>query len=141
MIEHILLGVDGSQHGRAALQWTLQLAELTGSRVTVVCAFDEPWSFHRAARSIVDGPPDELEDEARQIAAEAAGALTAAGLSCVPIAFEGTFVQAVLSLSGQERPDLVVVGSGGEASARAHLLGSTAERVVRMSPVPVLVVR
>jgi len=37
--------------------------------------------------------------------------------------------------------DLVVVGAAGEHAARQFFLGSTAERVVRESPVPVLVVR
>lgn len=37
--------------------------------------------------------------------------------------------------------DLVVLGATGEHPARAFFLGSTAERVVRESPVPVLVVR
>ena len=43
--------------------------------------------------------------------------------------------------AGDAGADLVVVGARGEHPAIAFFLGSTAERVVRESPVPVLVVR
>ena len=42
---------------------------------------------------------------------------------------------------GEHRCDLVVVGSHGLHGIERVLLGSDAERVVRLSPVPVLVVR
>jgi nucleotide-binding universal stress UspA family protein len=40
-----------------------------------------------------------------------------------------------------ERPDLVVVGTHGRRWLAHAVLGSVAEKVVRLSPVPVLTVR
>ena len=39
------------------------------------------------------------------------------------------------------RPDLVVLGTHGRRGLRHAVLGSVAEKVVRLSPVPVLTVR
>lgn len=48
----------------------------------------------------------------------------------------------VLSAVEQTKPDLVVMGTHGRRGARSRaILGSVAEKIVRMSPVPVLTVR
>jgi nucleotide-binding universal stress UspA family protein len=57
---------------------------------------------------------DEMQAEAREIAAEAAAELKA---------------------------NVVVIGGGGREGPRDYLVGSTVERIVRHSPVPVLVIK
>jgi nucleotide-binding universal stress UspA family protein len=57
------------------------------------------------------------------------------------VVYEGTFPQAVNAISDEQHPDLVVVGVGRSSKVREFFLGSTAEKVVRTSPVSVLVVK
>jgi universal stress protein A len=47
----------------------------------------------------------------------------------------------IVDLATDERADLVVIGTRGRTGARRVLLGSVAERVVRLAPCPVLSIR
>jgi nucleotide-binding universal stress UspA family protein len=54
---------------------------------------------------------------------------------------EGEAVDSIIRVAEESECDLVVVGSHGRRGLRRAMLGSVAERVVRLSPVPTLVVR
>lgn len=140
-LAHLLVGVDGSAQSHAALGWAARVAGATGARVTVVCAFDERWSFERPVATIVDGSPGLSALEAERLSTESAAELAAQGIRSDAVAFEGTFPQAVLELCEREHPDLVVIGGRLAGRARELLIGSNAEKVVREAPVSVLVVR
>lgn len=47
----------------------------------------------------------------------------------------------IVALAQDERADLVVIGTTGRAGLNRALLGSVADRVVRLAPCPVLTVR
>jgi nucleotide-binding universal stress UspA family protein len=137
----VLVGVDGSAESERALVVVSAIARSAGCRVVVVVAFDEAWSFERPAATIVDGAPDVDQDEATVLANRARARLEEAGVRADAVVYEGTFPQAVLAMVDEQQPDLVVVGVGRQSKVREFLLGSTAEKVVRTSPVSVLVVK
>jgi nucleotide-binding universal stress UspA family protein len=140
-IRHVLLGVDGGESSAKALAWTRQLAAATGASVTVVCAFDEPWSVARPGSVALAGFHEALEGDARAVAGAAAETLRADGIEVEAVAYEGAPDEAVVSLCEERGADIVVVGGGGHRAARDILLGSSAERIVRFARVPVLVVK
>ena len=47
----------------------------------------------------------------------------------------------IVETAAEKKASLVVLGTHGRSAFEKFLLGSTAERVVRSSPVPVLTVR
>lgn len=53
----------------------------------------------------------------------------------------GTAAKEIAALATKQQAELVVMGRGGGRALRDAFLGSTAERVIRQAPVPVLVVR
>ena len=53
----------------------------------------------------------------------------------------GHSVDEILRAIDEYKPDLVVMATHGRTGVRHMLLGSVAERIVRLSPVPVLTVR
>jgi nucleotide-binding universal stress UspA family protein len=57
------------------------------------------------------------------------------------VAFEGSAVDAILHFAEERHSNVVVIGGGGREGARDYLVGSTVERIVRHSPVPVLVIK
>lgn len=140
-LDLVLVGVDGSAESERALSVVSAIGQATGSRILVVVAFDEAWSFERPAATIVDGAPDVDQHEATQLANQARDQLESSGLQATAVVYEGTFPQAVLAMVAEQHPDLVVVGVGRQSKVREFLLGSTAEKVVRTSPVSVLVVK
>lgn len=53
----------------------------------------------------------------------------------------GNAVQKILEVARDRECDLIVMGTHGQGTLADAMLGSTAQRVLRRSPVPVLVVR
>lgn len=53
----------------------------------------------------------------------------------------GKAASAILELAQQRGADLVVIGAGKPKTIRERMFGSTADRVTRMSPAPVLIAR
>ena len=47
----------------------------------------------------------------------------------------------IVSAAGRERADLIVIGTHGRGGLDRALLGSVADRVIRLAPCPVVTVR
>ena len=68
-------------------------------------------------------------------------AATASGLRARSIVGTGAPHEAIIATAGLEHADLIVVGTQGRSGLDRALLGSVAERVIRLAPCPVLAVR
>lgn len=79
---------------------------------------------------------EELTERLRQFAAPA----RAAGLKVETLTEEGDPADAILKRAASLRPDLIAMGTHGRRGFGDWMIGSTAERVVRLAPVPVLTV-
>lgn len=142
MYKRILVPVDGSPTSNKALTAALQLAREAGGCVRVVHAFDElaflsgyeyDGSILRAARV----EADKILSTALEIAASA-------GVPADSNLLETRGQRLGDAVADQARAweaDLVVVGTHGRRGVGRVLLGSGAEQVIRMAPVPVLAVR
>lgn len=135
MSEHgrIVVGVDGSPAGDAALRWAGQEAQIRGAELRVV---------HAAPSAYVDSP---LPDPVRVIDVvqrEANAVLEQAILRCDlpasvkidPVAADGSPAKALLDASSDA--DLVVVGRTGQSLLRGLLVGSVATQLSHHSIVP-----
>lgn len=116
--------------GRVAL---LPLADAATITLLHVVPGGLPWSVQRSAERAAK---EALTGEARHLAKSLARtvnveSVVTAGAAAAEIAACGQAAQA----------ELIVMGRGGGRPVRDALLGSTAERVVRRSELPVLVVR
>jgi nucleotide-binding universal stress UspA family protein len=89
-----------------------------------------------AARYIVKDVLEETRNELDKIAAT-----NGKGLKYVTDVKHGHAVDEILRAIDEYKPDLVVMATHGRTGVRHMLLGSVAERIVRLSPVPVLTVR
>jgi len=138
----IIVGVDGSEVSRRALDWAVREAGLRGAALTVL-------AVHQVASNYWTGSPehypaDQPVTEAMRRAAEEAvqKAVSQAG---EPAAASVT-VRAVSGLPAQELvnassdADLVVVGSNSGGGLSQMLLGSVTNRVVNHSACPVVVI-
>lgn len=123
-----------------ALDAGLRLAEIFGSEVLTIHSvptYDEYGVGADLFQTIVQA----LETEGKNILAEAGENLGAAGLSHVERLEHGHPVERILSVEGEWRPDLVVVGSRGTSISELYPLGSVSFRVALLSQSSVLVVR
>ncbi len=82
----------------------------------------------------------ELRDRAREQLA-AVGKQFGNGLRLRTELREGHIAEQVLACARDTNADLIVLGTHGHTGLQHVLLGSTAERVVRLAPCPVLTIR
>lgn len=68
-------------------------------------------------------------------------AATASGLQARSIVGTGAPHEEIIATAARERADLIVMGTQGRSGLDRALLGSVAERVIRLAPCPVLAVR
>ena len=137
----IVVGVDDSIGGRAALTWALREAELRHAELEVVNA----WSLPLAEGWNSEWPADEAwyrgqsqEFLEKMIAECAPGGSTAVKPILVPLKAEGP---AFGVLAKSEGADLLVVGSRGRGGFRGLLLGSVSTQCVQHATCPVVVVK
>lgn len=144
-----LVAYDFSDHAKLALERAReQLAALGGGRI-VLCHVHAPASDGGGIDLGVIGPGFAAREEAIVKAAEQNLATLVAGLSPVaggPIAYEarvvtGRIADHIVSLAREVGADQIVVGSHGRRGFERFLIGSVAERVLRLADGPVLVVK
>jgi nucleotide-binding universal stress UspA family protein len=140
--QRILVPVDGSESSNRALAAALQLAQAGGGRIRVLHVVDE-----LAYLSPYADPAATIED-VRAKAGQVLDAAVALGkASTVPV--DRRLVEApgrrlgdvVADEANAWEADLIVIGTHGRRGLQRLLLGSGAEQILRLAPVPVLVVR
>ena len=139
LFKKILIAVDGSNSNHVAVDTGLALAKRLGSSVTALCVFDIG-SYGNYASS--DGSSQE-RDYIIKISEESLEYIIQkgkeAGVCVTPKIVSGHPYEAIVAES--ENHDLVVTGTLGRTGMRRAIIGSVAEKVVRLSKCPVLVCR
>jgi nucleotide-binding universal stress UspA family protein len=140
-VEHILVAVDFGESSQGAIETAIFLAKTFGASLTVTHTCEVPAYAYPGMAFVPMDLLTPIED-----AAEKALANTLADVNkSVPVAKgvlrRGLAASETLDLINEVKPDLVVVGTHGRKGVARALLGSVAEKIVRLSPVPVLTVR
>jgi nucleotide-binding universal stress UspA family protein len=133
--KHILVPVDLSTYSLTALQYAEAIANLFQASVTVV---------HVVDRGTKHEQPEEIsEHESRARHAITNLLIDHHLVPCsMPILIRhGLSASEILAAAKSVHADLIVMSTHGRTGLRHALLGSVAEKVVRMSPVPVLTVK
>lgn len=137
MYETILVPTDGSSQSDAALEHAVALANHHGATVHVLYVADSNRdSLTAQGGEVVDA----LELEGDRITSEAIDRIEA-GVEAVGAVEVGDPIETILDYTVSVGADVVVMGTHGRRGLDRYLLGSTTERVVRRSSVPVLTVR
>jgi nucleotide-binding universal stress UspA family protein len=142
----IVVGVDGSELGAAALAWAVEEAKLRQATLVAVHA----WTFVPAGPiaepGMVPVPAGDLAGDftaerniAETIVEDAVAGVSAAGVEVERRLVEGSPGDALVDAARDA--DLLVVGSHGRGSLASALLGSVSHHVLKHAPCPVVVVR
>jgi nucleotide-binding universal stress UspA family protein len=143
-LETIVVGVDGSEGGTAALEFAAGEAVFRGARLRIVSAWQVPvvaaHGDHFAAAPLDPTTWDALRERAEQVADDA---LAAAKQLQPSLEGEALTVQGqaadVLLEQGADAT-LIVIGRRGLGGFRSLLLGSVSQQVVQHASCPVVVV-
>jgi universal stress protein A len=143
-ITRMLVPTDFSPASDIAFTYALDMAAREGSTLHLLHVIDEA-SF---ATAYPDGFYVELPGLRAQLSDEANARLTEMAARCAAADVEATTELAVgraarviAQTATRRGTDLIVIGTHGRSGFAHLMLGSVTERVVRMSPCPVLTVR
>lgn len=139
---HILVPTDFGKASQRALEVALELAVQNGAKLTLLHVYellekDDDIDFEHL-------PEDRYRpfDQAVRQPLDAALALVHARLPAAKALFRsGHARERILEVTRELGVDLIVMGTHGRRGILHALIGSVAERIVQLSPVPVLTVR
>jgi nucleotide-binding universal stress UspA family protein len=131
-----VVGYDGSEGGKAALQAALELGRRYGEKVTIAFGYDlspvggELHDYHAALRELASSRLAEALDLASaEDAPEVEG-----------IVVEKDPAHGLVELAAKREARAIAVGTRGESPFVGALIGSTAHKLLHFSDRPVLVV-
>jgi universal stress protein A len=141
-VHHVLVPLDFSTYAEQALDYAIALAQKLQARVTLLHVIQPP-----AVVKVEGGiwPSSTfLQDLEAAVTRDMEGYLarvTAAGLAGEIAVVHGVPFQEILDTAKARQVDLIIMGTHGRTGLSHVLLGSVAEKVVRLAPCPVLVAR
>lgn len=146
MYRQILVPLDGSETANKALAAALQLAKESGGRLRMVHVI-EAWAYisgYEQVGAYAQDLLDVLREAGKKVLQDAMRQAKAAGVAADSMLFYGSsgrLAEVVATAAREWKADPVVVGTHGRRSAGRMLLGSGAEQIIGLAPVPVLVIR
>ena len=143
VLQRILIATDFSPQAERATRVGTELALRYGAEVRLVSALEPPPLYQRLATPVQTHlvPTDELLRKMHEQLEVAAGDGRRQGLVVTVDARLGKPFVEIIIAARERGSDLIVVGTKATHGAARLFLGSTAERVVRKAPLPVLVVK
>jgi nucleotide-binding universal stress UspA family protein len=137
----IIVGIDGSDHSRNALEWAMKEAAIRHAPLTVITVHPVIAGF--SGRAVAYPTDDALADRARETAREqvdkALAQLGRPGPEAVTVQGVSGFPAEVL-ISASRDADMLVVGSRGSGGFSRLLLGSVSSQVTHHARCPVVVI-
>jgi nucleotide-binding universal stress UspA family protein len=135
----IVVGIDGSKSSEPALRFAAQEAELHSVKLRVVIAWHISPTIYMSTSALAQTDPTELEEDARQVAAEEVERVLGAGRSenIEVVARQGDAAGVMIDES--KRAQILVVGSRGHGGFTGLLLGSVGQQCASHSYCPVVI--
>jgi len=141
MIKNILCPVDRSPSSLEAFSYAIALARWQGARLSLLEVIEAAVPPGGSRIPEDDRVPNDtraaLERDLRRVLT----ARRAADVRVEILMRKGHVVQQILAQAKASRADLVVIGSHGRGGPQRLVLGSVAEKVLRLATCPVLTVR
>jgi nucleotide-binding universal stress UspA family protein len=147
MFEKILIATDGSKHSEKAAEEALEVAKLTEGKVMALYVADMSKYFapvdmsYNIADEVIEGIRSSVQKDGEVAVKRLEKMAKEAEIPFEGKIIEGNPADDILKFAEENKVNLIVMGSIGKTGLDKFLLGSVAEKVVRNSRIPVLVVR
>jgi len=145
MYQHILVPVDGSPTSQLGLDEALRLAALTKGRLRLIHVIDElSLAGSMGAYAAYSDWLEVLRTNGEELLDRAQAQAKAAGVDADTVLhdnFAGPVHELVIQEARKWPAHLIVIGTHGRRGLPRMVLGSSAEKILREAPVPVLLVR
>ncbi len=145
MYNKILVPIDGSATSARGLDEAIKLAKCEGSSIRIIHVVNELMVVASYEGTIYSGElVQALRESGQKILDKAKANISAAGIPVDAELLEAHGGQAgtvIVKDAEQCHADIIVLGTHGRRGLSRIVMGSDAEQVVRLSKVPVLLVR
>lgn len=145
MYQRILVPVDGSETANKAMIAALQMARDAGGQVHLVHVVEGMTPLAADPYGAYSGEVIEImRQSGSKILEDALVVAKAAGVPADTELFDNfgeRLAEVVADSATRFKADLIVVGTHGRRGLGRMMLGSGAEQIIRLAPVPVLVIR
>jgi nucleotide-binding universal stress UspA family protein len=131
----VVVGVDGSPHGDAALRWALRDAEAHQGQVTALFVWQVPFS---SFPGLYDR--EALEKAAKEFLIERVSAIAPKpAVPLLTVVAEGDTADALITAA--KGADILVLGTRGRSPLAGLLLGSVSQLCAAAAPCPTVLVK
>ena len=138
MNETVLIPTDGSEQADRAVEKGLELAEAFGADVHAQYVIETEATYVLTV-GLSDDEMEEYEEYGEEVVADVVERANDRGLTAQGAVKTGKISERIVEYAEANDVDHVVMGGQGRGAIEKYL-GSTAEKVVRMSSMPVTVV-
>jgi universal stress protein A len=140
--QRILVALDYSEHSAHALDMAVELAREFGAELHLVHAFEIPVPIVTPYEvAIPENYIEPVREEATRRLQEARDKVAAQGLEVKAHLTESPAASGIVRVAEEIGADLIVMSTRGNTGLKHLLLGSVAERTLRMAPCSVLTVK
>ncbi|HOW15379.1 universal stress protein [Methanosarcina sp.] len=141
LYRNIVIATDGSENSRKAISCGIEIAKISGATVYIIHVVDtlsvvsDIWT---AGKDLIH---DMMIRDGKKILSETKKTIEDSGVEVKDVLLNGHPGEEIIKFAENNNMDLIVMGTLGATGLEKFLMGSVAEKVVRHSKVPVMVVR
>lgn len=141
-MKRILVPTDFSEHAEDALKVAAQIAKKNNSEIIILHTLELPSQMNDAILGGISIPETMLfMKKANEMLDEISSRPYLNGISITEIAKIDKPIHGIKQVSNDHNVDLIIMGSHGSSGIEELLIGSNAEKVVRNSEIPVLIIK
>jgi nucleotide-binding universal stress UspA family protein len=142
LFKKVLVPLDGSAYAESILEHVRMMASSCGSPEVILLTVIEPYSpeSYIVPENILEEAHKKAMAQARKRLKELATDLSREGISANVEVLDGNPAEAILEYARENAVNLIVLSTHGRTGMTRWALGSNTDRVIRRSPIPILVV-
>ncbi|PWB52759.1 MAG: universal stress protein [Candidatus Methanoperedenaceae archaeon] len=139
--EKILIATDGSEYTKNAVDYGIDIAKSTGAKLYAIYVIDTAAFASIPMDAAWESMYELLKQEGDLAIKYVTERAEAEGMEVEGNLIEGHPADEIIRYSEKNSISIIVMGTLGKSGLDRFLLGSVAEKIVRNSKIPVLVVR
>jgi len=140
LFRSIVIATDGSENTQKAISYGIKIAKLSRATVHALHVVDTS-SISQSWTAGKETIYEILKKSGQKATSKVKECGEASGVEVKEVLLEGHPSEEIIDFAENSDIDLIVMGTLGKTGLDRFLMGSVAEKVVRNSKVPVLVVR
>lgn len=141
LYRNIVIATDGSENSQKAILCGIKIAKLSGATIHAIHVVDTPSVISEVWTAGKDMIHEMMIRDGKRILSETRKIIEDSGVEVKDVLLYGHPGEEIIKFAENNNIDLIVMGTLGATGLEKFLMGSVAEKVVRHSKVPVMVVR